>query len=208
MKGKIILTACLLIAAQTIGAQSGAKFGVKGGLELNKMDFNSDALKSSNRTGFYIGPVLNFKLPIIGLGVDASLLYSQRSLKVDGETMKQQSILLPANVRYGINIAELIGIFASAGPQFSFNAGKETLYWQDEEHNNHQYTLQNTLLSVNLGLGVTLGRNIEGAIYYNIPTGKTGDFTWDKLEDELKEQTWRSAKSKSNAWHLSVTYYF
>lgn len=200
----------LLSAAIVMPLRAGSimDFGFKGGFELVNMDFSADALKSSNRAGFYIGPSLRFTLPIVGLGIDASVFYSQRDLKVTGNNVSQRSLLLPANMRYGFGIGDIVSIFASAGPQFSFNMGDDVFHWVDEDGNDSQFTLQNTMFSANLGVGVCIGKHLEAGIYYNIPVGKTGDFTWEKLGDKLGDQTWNSAKSRVNAWHVSVAYYF
>ena len=201
----ILLTTML---ATTLQAESLVKFGLKGGMELMEMDFNSDALRESNRAGFYIGPILKFQLPVVGLTVDASVMYNQRDLKVEDESVKQQSLLLPANVHYGVGVGDVVTIFASAGPQICFNLGDDIFQWKDKQNNNNKYSLQNTLISFNVGLGVTLAKFLEAGVYYNIPTGKTGDFTWETLETELKNQTWNSAKSKNNAWHVAIVFYF
>lgn len=190
------------VHAQTV------RFGVKGGLELTQMDFSTDALRNSNRAGFYVGPQLKFKLPVVGLGIEGSLLYSQRDLKVEGETFKQKSLLLPVHARFGASIGEVMGIFFTAGPQFSFNVGDDIFYWKDEDGDNNQFSLQNTMLSMNFGMGATLGPNLEASVFYNVPLGKTADFTWDNLGQELKNQEWSRAKSRTNAWHISLSYYF
>jgi hypothetical protein len=189
------------------GAQM-VRFGFKGGLELTQMEFSSDALRDANRAGFYIGPQVKFKLPVVGLGIDVSALYSRRSLKVEGEELRQESLLLPAHVRYGAAIGELVGVFLCAGPQLSFNLGDDILYWQDRYENNKQYILQNTMLSLDVGVGATIGSNLEAVVFYNLPLGKTADFTWDRLGTEVKDQFWNRSKTRTNAWHVSLSYYF
>ena len=47
------------------------KFGVKGGVNLAKADFNKSDLKTDNFTGFFIGPMAEVTIPLVGLGVDA-----------------------------------------------------------------------------------------------------------------------------------------
>ena len=217
MKHLVILCVVAVLTALSVvlPAQAQARFGLKGGLELTQMEFSSTALRESNRAGFYVGPQVKFQLPVVGLGVDVAALYNRRDVKVggqsvEGETITQQSLLIPANVRYGVNIGDLLGVFLCTGPQFSFNLGKDVFYWYDDvKDNNHQYSLQNTLLSMNFGGGVNIGPNLEATIYYNVPLGKTADFTWDGLRDELKKnETWSRAKSRINAWHIALSYYF
>ena len=202
--------AFLVLAGFCLPIWSGApvRVAVKGGLELTQMDFSTSDLRDANRAGFYIGPMLGITLPIVGVGVDVSLLYNQRSLKVDGERFRQESLLIPVNMRYAMNLGDALGIFLSAGPQFGFNLGDDIFYWKDALNSNHQYNLQNTMLSFNLGAGLHIGSHLEGGIYYNIPLGKTADFTWDQLGSELKNTTWNRAKSRTNAWHIAVVYYF
>ena len=183
-------------------------FGVKGGFELTEVNFNASDLRESNRAGFYVGPTVQFNLPLVGLGIDASLLFSKRDLKVDGEGVCQKSLLLPANVRYGVSLGGKANIFFSAGPQLSLNIGDDVFYWKDSEQNNHQYNLQNTTISFNFGLGLNFGGHLEAGVYYNVPTGKTADFTWEQIGSELGDLNWNRAKAKTNAWHVAVAYYF
>ena len=207
---RILCVVAVLTALPTVLPMQAqmARFAIKGGFEMTEMDFTSESLNKSNRTGFYIGPQVKFKLPVIGLGIDVSALYNYRDLKVEEESFNQQSLLIPANVRYGVGLGEALGIFLCAGPQFSFNLGDDVMYWRDNEKNNNQFNLQNTMLSLNLGLGVNFGPHLEAALFYNVPLGKTADFTWDLLGEQLEDQTWKRAKSRTNAWHLSLSYYF
>ena len=196
-----------LSAVQPVQAEM-VNFGLKGGFEMTNMDFTAESLNKSNRMGFYIGPQVRFKLPVVGLGIDVSALYDYRDLKVEEENFSQQSLLIPAHVRYGVGLGEALGIFLCAGPQFSFNLGDDIMYWIDKEKNNNQFNLQNTMLSLNFGVGVNFGPHLEAALFYNVPMGKTADFTWDQLGEQLQDQTWKRAKSRTNAWHISLSYYF
>jgi hypothetical protein len=207
------LLLCLVVSFATWTAtaqndQLKTQFGVKGGVQVSEMSFTSDVLKRSNRAGFFLGPVVKFKTPIVGFGVDVAALYDQRDLKVDGHVIKQKSIIVPANARLGADVFSMLGLFISAGPQFCFNLGDDIFHWTSEENIDKQFTLQNTTLSLNLGVGVTVGRHIEGALYYNMPLGKTGDFTWNDLSQQLHEESWSHAKSTVDAWRISITYFF
>ena len=82
----LMVAVCLMMAAP---AQAQLHFGVKGGLNISKLSFSKDAFKGDNKTGFFVGPMAEFTLPIIGIGADVAALYSQTDLGVDGEkTMK------------------------------------------------------------------------------------------------------------------------
>lgn len=209
MKRTMMATCLLLTTLLSLRAGNPVKLGVRGGFELTEMNFNVDDLRQTNRAGFYVGPVISFGMPLSGLSMDIGALYSKRDLKVDDEKVKQKSILVPVNMRFGVDVADVMTVFASAGPQLSFNIGDDVFNWVDnEDKTNHQYTMQNTLVSFNFGLGIRLEKHIEAGVYYNLPIGKAADFTWEKLKNELKQTTWSTAKTKTNAWHVSVSYYF
>lgn len=205
-----VITVCasLMLLLSAMQAGNPVKLGIKGGFELTEMNFNAEDLRETNRLGYYFGPVLQFGLPLTGLGIDISALYSKRNLKVDDDKVPQKCVLLPANLRFGVEIGDLITFFASAGPQFSFNIGKGIYYWKEEDQTNRQFLMQNTTVSFNFGLGVHLEHHLEAAVYYNLPMGKAADFTWDKLSTELKEISWNSAKTKTNAWQVTLSFYF
>ena len=92
---KKVFALVVALAAITMSAQAQIDFGVKGGLNLSKMSASKDALNSSNQLGFFVGPTAKFTLPVVGLGIDVSALFDQRSSEVElngmKETIKQTS---------------------------------------------------------------------------------------------------------------------
>ncbi|MBQ9357743.1 MAG: outer membrane beta-barrel protein [Prevotella sp.] len=189
-------------------AEAQVRFGVKGGFQLASMEFSSDALDKTNRVGYCVGPVLKIGLPISGVSIETSVLYDRRDLKIQDETFKQQSLLLQGDFSCGAGIGDFLGIFVKLGPQFSFNVGDDLLHWATERGDENHFSLQETMLSLNLGAGITFASHFEGAITYNVPISKTADFTWTQLTDELATQTWNHAKTRTNAWNVTLTYFF
>ncbi len=184
------------------------RFGLRGGIDIIDMDYSGDVFHTSNRSGFFAGPTLKIKTPVVGLGVDVGVLYNQHDIKVSDRTLTQEKLIVPGNLRMGVDLGGMLGIFLSLGPQFSFNLGKSTYFWEDLEGYRKYFTLQQTTLSMNLGGGVSIGHHLEASLFYNLPLGKTADFTWDTLLDHLQDQTMHRAQATVNAWHLSVAYYF
>ena len=82
----LMVAVCLMMAAP---AQAQLHFGVKGGLNISKLSFSNHDLKGDNKTGFFVGPMAEFTLPIIGIGADVAALYSQTDLAARGETTLQ-----------------------------------------------------------------------------------------------------------------------
>lgn len=202
----ILLTILISLFAGEASAQ--VRFGLKGGFQLATMDFNSDALKNSNRMGFSAGPMVKFQLPVVGLGIDVAALYDQRELKVQDEKFRQQSIVLQGDVRYGAGIGDMLGIFIAFGPQFSFNVGDDVTHWFSADGELKQFSLQETMLSINMGLGLTIAKHLEGSVHYSVPISKTADFNWQQLGQQLADESWNHAKTRTNAWTVSVAYLF
>lgn len=76
----IIAVGCMFMAmpaqAQLI------KWGVKGGVNLTKIDWDGGIDKNKeNSTGFFIGPMAEITIPIVGLGVTVPC-YSRKEVRV------------------------------------------------------------------------------------------------------------------------------
>lgn len=197
-----LFTLVALVAATlvTIPAQAQFKFGLKGGLNLTDMSFSVDDVDVSNRAGFFIGPTAKFTLPIVGLGLDASVLYDQREAKLKGtdDKIKQQAINIPINLRYDIGLGSLAAVYLAAGPQFGFNIGdKHQTLVEDVS----EWKLNDSNFSVNVGLGVMLLGHLQVGANYNIVCGKTGEVT---VIDGVEE----AFRGRSNTWQISAAYYF
>ena len=203
---KKFFTLVVLLATMTVAAQAQVKFGVKGGLNLTNMKFDNSIVDKSNQTGFFIGPTINFTLPVVGLGIDASALYDQRSAKIEGsdDKLKQQSIQIPINLRYGFGLGNTASLYIFAGPQFGFNIGDKTT---NLLNNALEWRLKDSNLSANVGVGLMLLNHLQVSANYNIALGTTGE------TNVLSSTTSTVAnlvtgKTKANAWQLSVAYFF
>ncbi len=207
MRTRLLIIILHFLFLSSASAQN-VQFGLRGGADITEMEFNSDALNTSNRAGFFVGPALRITTPVVGLSVDVAALYDKRDLKIEETKFEQQTMQLVGHARLGIDLMGAAGIFLCIGPQFNFNLGESTLYWEDLKGYRNHFTLQETTIGFNVGGGVTLGKHLEGGVYYNIPMGKTADLTWDTVVGALKDETMHRARSKTNAWRIAFTYYF
>ena len=196
---KKILTIAVLFAAlmTAVPAKAEVKFGLKGGLNLTSMSLDANAISKSNQAGFFIGPTVKFTLPIVGLGFDASALYDQRKAEVDDTSIKQQSIQIPINLRYGIGLGSTASIYFFAGPQFGFNVGDK-----DIKTDVGNWTFKSSNISANVGLGLMLLGHLQVSANYNFGLGKTGELTENTVPNQIKEN------GKLNAWQIGVAYFF
>lgn len=194
------------LTAIPLSAQ-GLSIGVKGGIDVVNMEFKNDVFDKSNRMGFFIGPTFIIPTLVPGLSIDLSALYNQRTLKVDDESINQQTLAIPAHVRYGASIIDFGSIFLTAGPQLSFNIGQSTFTWQDTQKLDKNFSLQDTKVGMDFGVGASIGHHLEAIVYYNIPIGRTADIIWNETSSSSKT-TMKSSKTTSNSWYLSVAYIF
>ena len=195
---KKILTTIVAVAALFVAApaQAQTSFGLKAGLNVTNMSLSSDVLEKSNQAGFFVGPTVKFSLPIVGLGVDAAVLYDQRDAKLNDEKISQKSINIPINARYTFGLSDLAGVYVAAGPQFGINVGDKDFNLTSTE----SYSLKSTNFSINVGAGVLLMNHLEIGASYNIAVGKTGEVSLGSAFDAVK--------TNNNAWQVSAAYYF
>lgn len=206
----LIMLAVAMMFAQQADAQ--LQFGVKGGLNVSSISFNQDLFDSSNRSGWFLGPTMKLSTPILGLGLDASALYEQKSSQVEntkvqgGETtINQRSVIIPVNVRWGFGLGSTASMFVFAGPQFGFNVGKDEFTWTSREDYQNTFQLKKSNLSVNVGAGVSLLKHLQVTANYSIATGKTGEAKVSKVIDDTYDTI---TTGKANAWQVSLSYFF
>lgn len=210
-----IFTAAIVAATMlfsTSSAQAQVKFGLKGGLNVTNMSLNSEVFDADNQTGFFIGPTVKFTLPIVGLGIDASALYDQRDAKITVEDngasveskIKNQSINIPINLRYGVGLGSTSSVYLFAGPQFGFNVGDKN---QSLFKDMGEWRLKSSTFSVNVGLGAMLLSHLQISANYNIACGKTGETTVSSALGELAQSAAKK-RGRANAWQIGLAYYF
>lgn len=186
----LMVAVCLMMAAP---AQAQLHFGVKGGLNLSKVSFSKSDLKGDNKTGWFIGPMAEFTLPIIGVGADVAALYSQTELAAKGydTEAKLKTIEIPVNLKWSFGLGSMLGVYIAAGPQFGFNIGNKKGF-MDYELEKHNTTF-------NVGAGVKLIRHLQLGVNYNFALSHTATIQTD--DDTTIE-------IKNNTWQVSLAYLF
>ncbi len=118
MKKSILMSIGLLILSVMSYGQAQVAFGLKGGLNLAKLDINQGASNIDNRTGFHGGAFALIKLTKIG--IQPEILFSKQ-----GATFKANTTDVEANFDY-INVPVLLKLYLAGGlnlqlgPQFGF----------------------------------------------------------------------------------------
>lgn len=204
--GVLIVVVAVAIA---VPVRAQIKFGVKGGLNLanSLSDTWKDKANADNYTGFFIGPMVDVTIPIVGLGVDGALMYSQKGNKLEGETFKQQGLEIPVNLKYAVGLGSLASIYFAAGPSFFFNFKSDDDLTLGDDKGKLNY--KNAEVALNLGAGVKLLKHLQVGINYNMP------FT-DSAKASLGEgvstnDAWKAINGKgfkTKVWQVSVAYIF
>ncbi|MGL4851275.1 MAG: porin family protein [Phocaeicola sp.] len=185
--GLILLFVCL---GTTLPVQAQLKFGVKGGVNVSKLSFSSSTFESDNRAGWFFGPMAEFTIPILGIGVDVAGLYTQNELNVDGYNSKLKTIEVPVNLKWTMGLGSMLGVFIAAGPQFGFNVG-------DRSFTSLRMDDKNT--SFNIGAGVKLIRHLQLGVNYNFGLSDVAVIPMDGSS---------SIEVKQKSWQISAAYIF
>lgn len=201
----IALTAVLSFGV----ANAEFRFGVRAGMNVNKLSSNIETfMDKENSCGWNAGLTVEYTVPIIGIGVDASVLYSRMNnavsdkvydisysdglTKDEGNLYGKNFIEIPINIKYKFNIpavASIIKPYIFTGPSFALKLDKNIL---------DSYKTKTCQVAWNVGLGLELIRHLQVSASYgfginNIASG------WVQATD---------LKVRNNYWTIGVGYLF
>ncbi|MBD5370088.1 MAG: PorT family protein [Bacteroides sp.] len=214
---KAVLVAVALIAGTGLAAAGPFSFGVKAGLNVNKLTTNPGALVSSdNSCGWTAGVMADFTVPIIGIGADISLMYSRMNnandatfdkalLTEDSEASKlygKNFLMIPLNVKYKITIpviASIVKPYVFTGPSFNLNLDGKV---KDTFHDLQSRTFT---MAWNFGLGVELINHVQVSASYGLACNRAverlaGNVIGGNIES--------SPNIKNNYWTVTAAYLF
>ena len=182
-----VIAVCCMFMAMPAQAQL-LKWGVKGGVNMTKIDWDGGYKgNKDNSTGFFIGPMAEFTIPIVGLGVDVAALYNQSGAKAQSgnEEVSQtfKSIEVPVNLKWTLGLGSTLGAYIAAGPQFGFNVGSG--------HFTESFDMKSCNTSFNVGAGVKLLGHLQAGVNYNFGLSKMARSVDDQMTIEMKRNTWQ-----------------
>lgn len=184
------LVLVVLMALVAIPAQSQIRFGIKGGVNISSVHFSSDVLKADNVTGFQIGPMLETTLPLLGVGLDAAVLYSQKGMDfksgVSTTSIKTDYIDIPVNLKWKFGLPIIKGYLA-AGPYVGFRVGGDK-FWEIPGSVVDQVKAKNFSAGLNFGAGVELIKHLQ--VGFNYGLGLTDNYSADKVDLNGKNRGW------------------
>lgn len=127
-----IVIAVIAAVGAALPAQAQLRFGLKAGVAVNSLHFNESTFDAENRAGFTGGAMLEFTVPVTGIGLDASVMYVRRN----SAWMTDQGIVrdnrdyidVPVNFKWRISVPlinKIVRPFVTTGPSFSFLTSKK-----------------------------------------------------------------------------------
>ena len=212
MKIKQILIAVALIATVAVPATAQFKFGPRLGVAINNLHFSSkqdavnDLISTENRAGFTGGLMAEFTAPVIGIGVDASLMYVRRSVKtidsedpnVDNKVLKRDYFEIPINLKYKFSLpvaGNAVSPFLTTGPSFAFATSKEAI--------KEAYKNKAVDVAWNIGLGVEFVKHLQIAASYGFGISKS----LTKLTKSVGIND-IDVEGKTRCWTITAAYLF
>lgn len=190
-----------LISISSVSAQ--IKFGLKAGVDVAENKISKDVLNAHNRLGFQVGPTVQFNLPLVGLGVNAGLLYGYKDYKLkDNEVNAKLSnysyLMVPVQLKQTFSVLGLMGVYAKGGPYAEFKLGGGDFKFNQEGMD--KIKSKSFGVGLDFGIGVELVKKVEIGMNYRFKlTDNYGD---DKIG--IKDFTSR----KDKTWNVSLTYLF
>ena len=185
----------LIVAAIPVGAQ--VRFGVRGGMTVGELRFDRDIIDSDNRVGYCGGLLVDAGIPVVGLGIEASVMYTHRNnyLSDQSRVFKRYYIDIPVYARYRLDIPGLRKLFAPivyTGPAFSilFNDNGPSTYDNSK-----------TYVSWDAGLGADVFNHLRVTATYGIGISKAMHY----IERDYDGNT---VDGRDRYWTLSAAWLF
>jgi len=122
-----IFVITLIGFTQQTHAQSPVDFGIKGGLNFANLTGSEDDLES--RTGSHVGLVIDFSFPMIPVGIESGIYYSQKGAAVSEEgataTLKLDYIEVPVLAKIKVGPPGPFSPHFVVGPYAAYNINSE-----------------------------------------------------------------------------------
>lgn len=203
----LLIVACLLVSLQGF-----CQFGVKAGMNFNslgdvKADYDKSAIANSlesavqNKTGFHVGVLYKFQIPLVGVAVQPELIYSQTKGDVKLEysglsAMKSEVsvdyLQLPVSLQWGLDLI-LLRPFIQVVPYIGYCINKDTSI-KDLKLKTNDFNY-----GVGLGAGLDVWKlQVSGRYCWDL--GNMADYEWNGLS------TLKGGKNKG--FQLSLALFF
>lgn len=191
---KRVFGAFLLMMLVMLPMSAQLRFGVSGGMLMNKISVRGYTLDTKNSLGWYVGPTVEVGVPLTGLKFDASAHFQRIKAECDAGDFTINTLSLPLNLKYVIGLGGLAGIYLAAGPQFDYVLNSKYRAYSIPAYTTREGVFSKAQVSINVGAGVRLLRHLQLGASYNIPTKWSNNLGFFEV--------------RNNIWKVNMTVLF
>ena len=194
MKSFKLLVAAVALSVSALTANAGDifKIGPKVGMTVNSMHLNNELIDANNRTGWTAGVMTAFKVPVIGIGADLSMMYVRRNTRfmssTDNISNNRDYIEIPLNLRYNFPVP-VVNPYLAVGPSMSVLTSKKS--FDDFKNKSVDW-------AINFGFGCQLLSHLDVSARYGL--GITKAIRGLDANSQIS--------GKNRYWTVSVAYLF
>ena len=197
IKSLFIAAVFAIIFAASASAQF--RIGPRLGVAVSELHFNKSVFDSENRAGFTGGLMAEFTVPVIGVGMDASVMYVRRNsqwLADNGvQTNNRDYIDIPVNLKWKISIpliSKFVTPYIATGPDFAFLTSRRAI---SDAYSNKSFDF-----SWNFGFGLQLLSHLQLGASYGLGL--------DKALEVVKSGDYTNVDAKNRYWTVTAAYLF
>lgn len=203
---KRVFMAMAAMLAVSVAASAQFSIGPRVGINVNSMRFDSDVFDSDNRAGFTGGLQVEFMVPVVNLGFDASVMYVHRvsNAHIDGYSdiaieednfKKKDYIEIPVNLKWKIGVpvvGNIVTPYIFTGPSFAFLTSRKAI--------NEAYKNKALDVAWNFGFGVQLLSKLQLGASYGL--GLT------KVVEKVSDVQGVDIDGKNRYWTITAAWMF
>ncbi len=196
----ILAVLVMIIGASAIPAQAQFKFGPKVGMTVNDLHFNEDVVNADNQTGWTVGIMGEFTIPVIGISADLSAMYVRRNSKfLEANNLSLSNdrdyIEIPLNIKYKFSfplVSKFVVPYVGVGPSVSFLTSKRGI--------NEAYKNKSVDWALNAGIGAQFFSHVDINARYGFGLTKAVNAVSGNQEGGIE--------GKNRYWTISLAYLF
>lgn len=200
---KRLLVAVIAVVSLTMAANAQFRIGPRVGLNVNQLRFNKELFNSDNRAGVTAGVQVEFTVPIVNLGFDASVMYTRRNSQypvstvgADGITYQGRDFIsVPINLKYKLGLPVVGKVFSPyffTGPDFGFLCSKREIQ--------AAYKEKKVDVAWNFGLGFQFFSHLQIGASYGLGITKAVEF--------VSSYEGADIKGRNSYWTVTAAWLF
>lgn len=197
MKKIVGLFCVVIIASISLPAQAQLRFGIKGGVNISTVHFSKDIVSPDNVTGFHIGPMIEATVPLLGVGFETAILYTQRGMEINSEAVKIDYLDIPIHLKWKFGLP-IMKVYLATGPYFGFRVGGDKV-WEIPGSVVDQVKAKSFSSGWDFGAGVEIFNHLQ--VGFNYGLGLTDNYS-------VTSSGSKEGSGKNRGWYITAAILF